>query len=138
MAKKLNAKTVEEAQRVEAGVKAEDLGRVIKEANRQKKIAAEYAQNHAAVVRQAIETHGLNKWAFGVVRKLESMEQQDREAAIGALMDYASKMGFFDQADMFSPVAQVAREIADRAQDRTTETAPKGRRVAPEMDAVLN
>lgn len=121
-------------ERAPEGVDASDLKRVIEEASRQKALASQYSGNHGAVIKNAVERYGLNKDALTVCRRMKDMEERKRDAFMRSLIEYAWKLGFFDQVDAFDDTVDTMRAIVASA-EKSDRPAPRGDGVA---DAILN
>lgn len=93
------------------GITKADLERVIAEAIRQKQTASEYAGLHGKVVANAVEQYGIEKTAFTFSRRLREMEEGRQATVIRSCIDYWHKLGFFDQTDAFSDVAELLRTV---------------------------
>ncbi len=102
----------------ETGIAREDLVRVIAEAIRQKRQAAEYSGLHGKVVSNAVERYGIEKNAFTIVRRLHEMEEGKRQSVLRSLIDYSHKAGFFDQLDLFDETVVLLEGIAAEIKSR--------------------
>lgn len=102
----------------ETGIAREDLRRVVNEAIRQKKQAAEYSGLHGKVVSGAVENYGVEKNAFTIVRRLSEMEEGKRQSVLRSIIDYSHKMGFFDQLDLFDETVVLLETIASEIKSR--------------------
>lgn len=97
--------------RSETGIAAQDLQRIIKEAVRQRQQASEYSGLHGKVVSGAVERYGIEKNAFTAVRRASEMEDTKRQAFVRSFIDYAYKLGFFDQLDLLDDTVATLRQI---------------------------
>lgn len=104
--------------RSETGIPAQDLQRVIKEAIRQKQQASEYSGLHGRVVSSAVERYGIEKNAFTAIRRASEMEDTKRQAFVRSFIDYAHKMGFFDQLDLLDDTVATMRLIIEAVDAR--------------------
>lgn len=129
MAKTLKPDTAASAEKISR----EDLKRVITEISRQKDLASEYAGNAGKATANAVEKFGLEKNALTFARRLSQMEDAKRQSVLRALIDYAQKLGFFDQLDAFDDLVDTLQTIVDGA------GADKGERKAdPVIGALIN
>lgn len=110
MAKKLKAEA-------STSISADELRRVIREAQNHKTSASEASGRHGKVISGAVEQYGLEKNALTFARRLADMEEGKRQSVIRALIEYSWKLGFFDQLDAFDDLVATLREIVDTAED---------------------
>lgn len=100
------------------GIDRDELRRVIAEAIRRKQEAAEYSGMHGKVVSQAVERHGIEKNAFTFVRRMAEMEDAKRQSVLRSVIDYAFKLGFFDQLDLFDETVATLETIVNDIRSR--------------------
>lgn len=95
-----------------------ELRSLVREATSAKEAAAEASGEHGAIVKNACERFGIEKNAFSWVRRLNDMEGPKRMAVIRQLLDFSSKLGFFDQIDAFDDVIPVLEQITADAKGK--------------------
>lgn len=115
MAKKLKP----EAHR---SIGAEELRRVIREAQQRKAEASEASGRHGKVISGAVEQYGLERNALTFARRLADMEEGKRQSVLRALIEYSGKLGFFDQLDAFDDLVATLRGIVDAAEGNRPNT----------------
>lgn len=109
------------------GVTAEDLKRVINDISKNKSQASNYAGLAGKATQSAVEQYGLEKTALTFTRRLNDMEAGKRQSVLRSLVDYADKLGHFDQIDAFDDLIPILKRIVDRAHnsrggERTEDT----------------
>lgn len=95
-----------------------EFQRVITEINRQKSLGSEYNGAGGKLTREAIDTHNLDRKAFGLVTGLAKTDEVKRQGTIRALFDYIERAGFLDQMDAFSDISEQVIALADRLKAR--------------------
>ncbi|MFE1598211.1 hypothetical protein [Methylobacterium sp. ID0610] len=70
-----------------------------------------------SAIKDAEETHGINRPAFKLAMKLQGMETDKRRDFMRSLADYCDKLGLNDQADMFEDPPKVDPGVAQGAEN---------------------
>lgn len=102
-----------------------ELKKLMAEASAAKTAAAEASGEHGALVKNACERFNIERNAFSWTRKLNEMEGPKRMAVIRQMLDFGSKLGFFDQIDAFDDIVPVIEQIAKDARKAVGRAAPK-------------
>ncbi len=121
MAKKLKA----DEGKKQFGVSADDLKRVVADITKHKERASENNGLAGQSTKNAIDRYGLDRAALGVIMKLGRSEISKQQCTLRAIIDYADKMGMFDQIDAFDDMIPTLRQIVERADKAATEVAKK-------------
>ncbi len=106
------------------GVAASDLQRVVTDIIRHKANASENSGLAGQATKNACERYNLDKKALGLVTGLVKADDQGK--AIGTLrgvIDYADKLGLFDQMDAFDDLIPTMEAIIDRVRGSETSAA---------------
>jgi hypothetical protein len=76
---------------------------------------SEAAGAHGKYIKEVTEKLGVGAASFGFAKKLQKMDENKRQSALGDLLKLADSLGHFDQADAFgdAPV-DLMREIVKR------------------------
>lgn len=109
------------------GIPAEDLQRAVKEHIKQAKEASEYSGRAGQALKTYIERHNLNVKALRTAITASKMEEAKRQDFLRSLVDYAYKLGFFDQIDAFSDMLADFKTIIEEVEsrgDRPTKVDP--------------
>ncbi|GBU18054.1 MULTISPECIES: hypothetical protein [Methylobacterium] len=101
----------------QAGVHPEVLKSLIARCDGMKADMDEARGELGAAVKDAEETHGINRKAFKLVLSLKRMEQDKRDDFLRSLDDYREKLDLNPQADLF------ADDEGDEAKRRAGQTA---------------
>lgn len=120
------------------GVSPGDLKRVINDINRHRENASENSGLAGQAVKQGVEQYSLDRPALMTIVRLSRAEAAKQQSTLRAIVEYAEKMGMFDQIDMFSDLIPTLKGIVQRAEN---QTAPEnlGKTAAPkEMAEMLN
>jgi len=128
MAKKLKAEEAAQPR----GVDAADLKRVVTGINKAKEKAAEHVGEAGQQTKQAVEDYGLDKKALTFVSGLARKEPSQQQATLAGVIEYADKLGMFDQTSMFDDLIPILEGIVDRANAAGGAPAP-----APEKAATI-
>jgi hypothetical protein len=99
-------------------ISAEELHRVLKEAIKHKKAAAEENGSHGNVIAKAVERFGLERKSLTWTRQLTEMDDGKRQGIIRQAFDLWNKMEFFDQIDAFDDLIPLMEEIVAEAKKR--------------------
>lgn len=111
------------------GISADELRGLLAKAQAEKSKSAEHTAEQSTILRTAIEQHGLDRTALTMTRRLAGFEEAKRQATLRAFLEYAAKMGFFDQTDAFDDIVDVVQKTVSGAKS----AAPKNR---AKLDAV--
>lgn len=75
------------------------------------------AKEHAGIagdhLKKAVQKHGLEKKGLTFVLGLEKMEVTKRQGALRGVIEYAHKLGMFDDVDAFDDMAERFKSISD-------------------------
>jgi len=112
------AKKMSGADAARGGVTSADLKRVIEDINRHKENASEHAGLAGKATQQAVERFGLEKTALTFNARLSRMEAAKRQGILRSQIDYADKLGFFDEIDAFDDLIDVLEGIVRKARAR--------------------
>jgi len=120
-----------------AGVAPSDLKRVVKDIIRHKNNASENSGLAGQATKQACDQYGLDKKALGLVVSLSKQNDVGKaQSTLRGVVEYADKLGLFDQIDAFDDLIPTMERIVDRARNtRPDGGAPAS---APEMETMLN
>lgn len=132
MAKKIAPK--ESSAKARGGIKPSDLKRVVTDILRHKSHASENAGLAGKATASACETYGLDKGGLSFVVSLSRMEAGKRGSKLRAALDYAEKLGYFDEVDMFDDTLNTLRDILKRAEEK----AAAGPEVEPAVKSLLD
>lgn len=101
-----------------AGVGAKDLKKTISSIQADKAKASEFNGAAGKTQQQFMKKHGLDRTAFNLVVKLDKQEPQHQQTTLRGIIEYAHKMGMFDEVDAFDDMAtrmaEISAEIIDR------------------------
>ena len=114
MARKLKATDAAER----AGIKVTELRKVVTAINRFKKAASESSGLAGKETQTAAEAHGLDKGALTLCCRLDKQETAKRQAFMRSFLDYADKLGFFNEIDAFDDTLGILKDIVARASER--------------------
>jgi hypothetical protein len=104
-------------------ITADELRAVIGEINGHKEDASEASGLAGKATQQACERFGIDRHALTVVRKFWAMEPAKRGGILRAVLRYSDKAGFFDEDDMFDPLADILREIVAKLESNGASRA---------------
>jgi hypothetical protein len=105
------------------GIAAGDLKRIVTSINKAKEKAAEHVGQAGQQTKQAIEDYNLDRKALTFVAGLARKEPAQQQATLRGLIEYADKLGMFEQISMFDDLIPVLEGIVSRA--RAGEEAPR-------------
>lgn len=111
-------------------VSKETFQGVLANATKAKQKASEATGDLGQIVKDAVETHGINKHAFGFIRKLDAMEEAKRHAVLADFEQMCILAGFFDQAQLFGDLIRFKGE-AIAALKSGGAKPPKGVKAEP-------
>lgn len=101
-----------------AGVPKSKLKSTISSIQADKATASEYNGSAGKTQQQFMKEHGLDRTAFNLVLKLDKQEPQKQQATLRGIIEYAHKIGMFDDVDAFDDMAtrmaEISAEIIDR------------------------
>lgn len=101
-----------------AGVPKSKLKSTISSIQADKAKASEYNGAAGKTQKQFMKEHGLDRTAFNLVVKLDKQEPQQQQTTLRGIIEYAHKMGMFDEVDAFDDMAtrmaEISAEIIDR------------------------
>lgn len=119
------------------GVAANELKRVVKDILRHKQNASENAGLAGQATAQAVDQYGLDRKALTLVVGLSKAEPSKAQGTLRAIVDYADKLGMFDQIDAFDDLIPAMRRIIERAEN---QVAPEnaGRERDGVMDSLIS
>lgn len=132
MAKKLTAATAASAAR--GGIKPSDLRKLINDVNKHKRLASESNGMAGKATAMAVEANGLDKGAFTLCCRLDKMEPPKRQGFLRSMLDYAEKLGFFDEIDAFDDTVPILEGIVARAREKEGDPPPPGAEVKSLLD----
>ena len=101
-----------------AGVPASKLKSTISSIQADKSKASEYNGSAGKTQQQFMKEHGLDRTAFNLVLKLDKAEPQNRQETLRGIIEYAHKMGMFDDVDAFDDIVARMKEIAAEVEAR--------------------
>lgn len=130
------AKKLSPAQAQARGVSREELLRVVKEHDRQSAHASEYAGHAGQVIKTAVDKHNLNVKALRAAIGANKMEPSKRQDYLRSFIDYAFKLGFFDDIDAFDDILTDFQTIIDEVRARS-EKGESGGKADPIVAATL-
>ena len=110
------------------GVAPNDLKRVVKDILRHKANASENSGLAGQATKQACEQYSLDKKALGLVVGLSKQNDVAKaQSTLRAIVDYADKLGMFDQVDFYDDLIPTMERIIERAKNtRPAAGAPGG------------
>jgi uncharacterized protein (UPF0335 family) len=106
------------------GVKASALQKIVKSIQTDKAKASEFNGSAGQTTKKALADHGLDRKAFQFVLGLEKQDTQNQQATLRGVIEYAHKMGMFDEVDAFDDMATRMAEIAAEVQARRHNGKP--------------
>lgn len=106
------------------GVNASALQEIVKSIQTDKAKASEFNGSAGQTTKKALADHGLDRKAFQFVLGLEKQEAQNQQATLRGVIEYAHKMGMFDEVDAFDDMATRMAEIAAEVQARRHNGKP--------------
>lgn len=118
MAKKMKAETAAATIR---GVSAADLKRVVRDINKHRENASENAGLAGQATKQAIEQYNLDRPALTAVVRLSRAEPSKQQATLRGIIDYADKLGMFNQLDAFDDLIPAMERIINAAKNRVND-----------------
>ena len=125
MATKIKAKDAAAVAR--GGIKPSDLRKLINDVNKHKRLASESNGMAGKATAMAVEANGLDKGAFTLCCRLDKREPPKRQGFLRSMLDYAEKLGFFDEIDAFDDTVPILEGIVARAREKEgTPAAPIG------------
>lgn len=101
-----------------AGVPKAKLKSTISSIQADKAKASEYNGSAGKTQQQFMKEHGLDRTAFNLVLKLDKAEPQNQQATLRGVIEYAHKMGMFDEIDAFDDIVTRMKEIAAEVEAR--------------------
>jgi len=121
-----------------AGVAPSDLKRVVADIIRHKNNASENSGLAGQATKQACDQYGLDKKALGLVVSLSKQNDVGKaQSTLRGVVDYADKLGLFDQMDAFDDLIPAMERIIERAKNaRPAAGVPAG--TPSEMETMLN
>ena len=100
------------------GISKADLAKLVEKIEGQKAKASEYNGTAGQLTSDAVENKGVNKKALSFVIQLRKKEDNDRQAILRGVIDYAHKLGMFDSVDAFDDLVARLEEIAAEVRAR--------------------
>ena len=107
-----------EKPKASAGVPKAKLKSAISSIQADKSKASEYNGSAGKTQQQFMKEHGLDRTAFNLVLKLDKAEPQNQQATLRGVIEYAHKMGMFDEIDAFDDIVTRMKEIAAEVEAR--------------------
>jgi len=95
------------------GIAQAALKKLVKDVAREKAKASEHNGNAGQHIKKAIEKHGLEKKGLAFVLGLEKMEETKRQGALRGVIEYAHKLGMFDEVDAFDDMGERFKGISE-------------------------
>lgn len=110
------------------GIAASDLKRVVSDIKRHKENASEHSGLAGQAAKQAIDRYKLDRKGLSFVVGLSKRETVEAQASLRATIDYADKLGMFDQVDAFDDLIPIMERIVERARNtQPPHGVPSGR-----------
>ena len=116
MAEKLQPKT--------KAVTAAGIKKAVAAIQADKDKASEFNGAAGKTQQQFMKEHGLDRTAFNFVMKLNKMEVIHQQGTLRGVIEYAHKMGMFDEVDAFDDMIALMRKIADEVEKRRHNAKP--------------
>ena len=108
----------------DGGIKASVLQKIVTSIKADKAKASEFNGSAGQTTKKALADHGLDRKAFQFVLGLEKQESQNQQATLRGVIEYAHKMGMFDEVDAFDDIVTRMAEIAAEVQARRHNGKP--------------
>ena len=101
-----------------AGVPPTKLKAAFSSIHADKAKASEFNGAAGKTQQQFMKEHKLDRSAFNLVLKLDKQEPQNQQITLRGIIEYAHKMGMFDEVDAFDDMATRMAEISKEIMDR--------------------